>query len=588
MTTEPADEDLIGRIRAGDREAYGVLVARYQGHVYGLAVSLVGRWAEAQDIAQETFIRAYAHLDRLRRPERFAAWLRRVAFSVAMNWIRAHRPERFRRLEGRVDLDTLEIPDFTPGPPEVVERRELARVVLAAVAELPSKYRVPLTMFHMDGLSYRKVADFLDIPLGTAQSLVHRARAKLRSALAQYVAGEVEPMVGEVFEAHKLPGGFARRVLENVPRVTYDARPGGEKDPDRASPESTPFPSCLASILRFLGEDRGFRDVELSSESACEPGRTVRVNDTYVFLMGVTGSAFRLNFKPGWHVDNIAIFTMDDDAAAPFRRGLEAVGYTPEIVWIRRDRLDEATVRGQIVKSIDAGMPVIAHGVVGPPEDALITGYDEKGEVLIGWSYFQGFPEFGADLEFEPDGTFRRRGWFEHTWSLVLVGERKEPPPADEVRRDALRWAVRILRNPVTHGDRANGLAAWDAWIEHLGRDEDLVGVEPAVLFERHMSHDDAVCTVAEGRWYASLFLDGMAEEEPMMAEDLHAAARHAAAAGNLMWRVWGEVGGMGRQPEKVRRFAEPDVRRRIVGHLREARDRDVTMTEALERAVGG
>ncbi len=75
-----------------------------------------------------------------------------------MNWLRAYRPRMFERLDGRVDLETLEIPDFQPGPPEVVEKRELAQVVLRAVAFLPSKYRVPLAMFHLDGLSYQKVA----------------------------------------------------------------------------------------------------------------------------------------------------------------------------------------------------------------------------------------------------------------------------------------------------------------------------------------------------------------------------------------------------------------------------------------------
>lgn len=165
-----------------DAEAYGSLVARYQGHVYGLAYSLVENWTEAQDIAQETFIRAYLNLDQLQHPARFAAWLRRVTFSITTNWLRAYRPALFKRLDGQVDLDSLDIPEFKPGPPEVAEKRELAEVVLRAVSALPPKYRVPLTMFHLGGLSYEKVAEFLDIPLGTAKALIHRARAKLRTA----------------------------------------------------------------------------------------------------------------------------------------------------------------------------------------------------------------------------------------------------------------------------------------------------------------------------------------------------------------------------------------------------------------------
>ncbi|NIR03228.1 MAG: hypothetical protein GTN78_24015, partial [Gemmatimonadales bacterium] len=104
------------------------------------------------------------NLDQLTQPDRFAAWLRRVTFGVTMNWLKSFRPRLFQRLDGQADLEALEIPDFEPGPPEVLERRELAEAVHRAVASLPEKYRMPLAMFHLDGLSYQKIADFLDIP----------------------------------------------------------------------------------------------------------------------------------------------------------------------------------------------------------------------------------------------------------------------------------------------------------------------------------------------------------------------------------------------------------------------------------------
>jgi len=213
-----SDAEQVARTLAGDHGAYKELVTRYQGHVYGLAYSLSGNWTDAQDIAQEAFIRAYTNLDQLRDPGRFAAWLRRVAFGAAMDWLRAFRPKLFEQLDGQADLDKLEIPDFRPGPPEVAQRRELAEAVLAAVAGLPPKYRLPLTMFHLDGLSYQKVADFLDIPVGTAKSMIHRAQKKLKAILAA-TAKEMIPVVQEVFNEHKLPEKFAEKVLENVPTL---------------------------------------------------------------------------------------------------------------------------------------------------------------------------------------------------------------------------------------------------------------------------------------------------------------------------------------------------------------------------------
>ncbi len=210
------DAQLVRRTIDGDGEAYGELVRRYQGHVYALAYSLVGDWDDAQDVAQETFIRAYLNLDQLAQPDRFAAWLRRVSFGVTMNWLKSFRPRLFQRLEGQADLEALEIADFEPGPPEVLERRELAEAVHRAIASLPEKYRMPLTMFHLDGLSYQKVADFLDIPLGTAKSLIHRARRKLKSALVGCASTEVDPMVQEVFNEHRLPDAFRSEVVDEI------------------------------------------------------------------------------------------------------------------------------------------------------------------------------------------------------------------------------------------------------------------------------------------------------------------------------------------------------------------------------------
>ncbi len=240
------DAQLVESTRQGHPEAYGELVARYQGHVYGLAYSLVGNWAEAQDVAQETFVRAYTNLDQLQDPPA----LRRLAapgdFSVTLNWIRAYRPALFQQL-GDLDLEGLELPDFEPGPQEVVERRELAEVVLRAVSALPAKYRVPITMFHLDGLSYQKVADFLDIPLGTAKTLIHRTRAKLREALAPYVLEEITPMMQEVFDEHKLPAEFASKVLENVPALEWNRECtflGGcskPRSPRRRTPSGIPI-----------------------------------------------------------------------------------------------------------------------------------------------------------------------------------------------------------------------------------------------------------------------------------------------------------------------------------------------------------
>ncbi len=215
---EKTDAQLVDMVRElGDTAAYGKLIARYQGHAYGLAYSILGDWAEAQDMAQEAFIRAYVNLHALAEPSRFPAWLRRIVFSTCMDGLRRHRPELYRSLGEPDDIDDLDaIPDSeTPSPFEHTLKNEMSKVVLAAIDDLPQKYRIPLTMFHLDGLSYKKVADFLEIPIGTVQSLISRARNRLKPTLESY-AQEVFPMVKEALEEHKLADDFAQRTMRKL------------------------------------------------------------------------------------------------------------------------------------------------------------------------------------------------------------------------------------------------------------------------------------------------------------------------------------------------------------------------------------
>src|SRR3954471_20156772 len=106
---QSTDAELVQRVlHSGDADAYGQLVRRDQGHVYGLAYSILRDWAEAQDMTQETFIRAYVNLGTLKDRARCPAWLRRVAFSTCMYWLRTFRPELYRSLGEPRDVEALD------------------------------------------------------------------------------------------------------------------------------------------------------------------------------------------------------------------------------------------------------------------------------------------------------------------------------------------------------------------------------------------------------------------------------------------------------------------------------------------------
>ena len=373
-----------------------------------------------------------------------------------------------------------------------------------------------------------------------------------------------------------------RSVLQGVPRVHFYE--GGKR-----CPEDIILPSVMRAILAFLGEE----DYGCKHCLAQNPGCTVLC--TYALLVGVSGAASFLSWKEGWHGDNVAPFYMSAEPEAPERHIFEAIGY--EYAWVQKEpgRDNEALFRQRIGESIQRGMPVLGYGVIGPPEASIVAGYDEGGDVLIGWSFFQ-----DANTECEPSGYFRRRDWFEGTQCLLVIGDKVAKPSFKDTCRDALRWMLQVTRTPMVrpepdapawYRDRHNGLAAYEAWAEHLLRDEGWPAKDEAVLRAHYQVHNDAVGTVAEARWYGSVFLAQVVEgfeagpgKVGRQADILHAAACYAAEH-DLMWEVWELAGGIGNQ-EAYRAMAVPAVRRAMADVVRQAREQNARAAEHMERAL--
>lgn len=373
-----------------------------------------------------------------------------------------------------------------------------------------------------------------------------------------------------------------RCVLEGVPRVHFYE--GGKR-----CPEDIILPSVVRAVLEYLGESEYGCKHCLAQNPDCE------ILCTYAFLVGVSGAAAFLSWKDGWHGDNVAPFFMSADPEAPERHIFDAVGYAYEWVERKQGRDNETLFKQRVAESIQRGMPVLGYGVVGPPEASIVAGYDDGGDVLIGWSFFQ-----GADTEQEPSGYYRKRDWFEDTVALLIIGDKVEKPPLKDTYREALRWMLQVTRTPLVrpepdapegYHNRHNGLAAYEAWARHLLRDEEWPAGDETVLRAHHQIHNDAVSTVAEARFYGSVFLAQVVEgfeagpgRPGRQADILHAAACYAAEH-DLMWEVWDLAGGIGNR-EAFKEMADPDVRRAMVDVIRQARDQDAQAAEHIERAL--
>jgi len=179
----PIDPDtaLILDCQAGNADAYAELVARHRDGLYSFVRHVVGHEADAQDLAQEAFVRAYAAIGRFRRGSPFEPWL----YTIAANLCRSHLRRTKRRplsLDFGDTGDSLQAPR-SADPASAVEQREESRRLLAAIQSLPVEQRMVVVLRHLRGHSYQEIAGVLALPVSTIEHRLRNARRALREQM---------------------------------------------------------------------------------------------------------------------------------------------------------------------------------------------------------------------------------------------------------------------------------------------------------------------------------------------------------------------------------------------------------------------
>ena len=204
---ELSDEVTVKQCVEGDVNAFSFLVEKYQHAVYGLCYHIVGNFADAQDLTQEIFIKAYMTLSRIKDPTKFASWLYRITVNACKRWLRDRR--------GMDDLP-LELIAHTGAedrsPEEHAEAEELCFSVREAIASLSERNQLTVTLYYIDGLSYAEIGNFLSVSESAVKSRLHRARKQLKEELIS--------MVGSSFSRHKLPEDFPEKIRSVIPGDT--------------------------------------------------------------------------------------------------------------------------------------------------------------------------------------------------------------------------------------------------------------------------------------------------------------------------------------------------------------------------------
>lgn len=172
----------------GDGRAFATLIELSHARVYRLALYLMGDAAEAEDVTQEVYIRAWSRLEGLRQPAAVLPWLSRITRNVARDRLRWWKRRRVAR-DGNDRAPPLAEPPASaqPLPSEALLAAELGEAVRRATRALPEKLRVCLLLREVEGMSYEEIARLLEVPLGTAESRVHRARQALARRLERLV-----------------------------------------------------------------------------------------------------------------------------------------------------------------------------------------------------------------------------------------------------------------------------------------------------------------------------------------------------------------------------------------------------------------
>lgn len=182
---EISDEELLARVVNGHTDAFDLIVSRYKDRLYNFAFRFVGDSDTAEDIVQETFLRAFRKRREYRAIANFSTWIFTITGNLAKSELRRRKRWRFLSLDWSPEGDAngMELPDESHRPDNSTETVLVERSIQQAVQSLPANYRQAVVLRDIEGMSYQEIAEIANCPLGTVKSRVNRGRLKLQQKL---------------------------------------------------------------------------------------------------------------------------------------------------------------------------------------------------------------------------------------------------------------------------------------------------------------------------------------------------------------------------------------------------------------------
>ena len=190
---DKAENEIIGLVLCGNRDAYRVLVESHYQFAFRIACRITGDPSDAEEVAQEAFLRAYTKLSTFRQDSSFSTWVNRIAMNTALNLVERRKRDLLRASEQIAETPNgegaVQLADGTAGPERLLLDREFTSLRQTAMAELTPMERTAFTLRHMEDMPIAEIAEALRVPANSAKQAVFRAVSKLRRSLAPAMGG---------------------------------------------------------------------------------------------------------------------------------------------------------------------------------------------------------------------------------------------------------------------------------------------------------------------------------------------------------------------------------------------------------------
>lgn len=187
--TRDNERQLIQDILRGDSKAFETLIKQYERLVAHMVYRLIDHTEDRNDLCQDIFIKVYQALPRFRFDCKLSTWIAKIAYRTALNTLEKKRAVLYTDATGGAALDTL--PGALPGPEMTMEHLDLQAQLETVMGQMDEKYRTPLTLYHLEHMSYTEIGEIMGLPEGTVKSHLFRARKQLKEMLITEYAGEI-------------------------------------------------------------------------------------------------------------------------------------------------------------------------------------------------------------------------------------------------------------------------------------------------------------------------------------------------------------------------------------------------------------